>query len=333
MSARGIRNRNPGNIEAGSFTQSCAGYAGPEPEGRFATFISMALGLLALMRLLKAYRTAHGLATVRGIINRWAPPKENVTSAYVDAVSRELGAEPDEHLPDTPDVYRDLARAIAHHENGADAAQIAGADYEDAVSLFTGATSVPRAAPAPTPPKEEKPMLPVIAAAIPALMEMAPALIRVFGSGGQVSERNAQAAEIVANVAKNVAGTDTVEGAINALRSSPELLQAFQKGVQDRWFELTEIGGGIEKAREAAVKAQADKPPYMNPALWVSGALLPLVYLVVARVLFSTPETFNNEIKVLVITAVITGVLGAITGFWLGSSMSSRSKDDILARR
>jgi hypothetical protein len=127
---RGIRNRNPGNIVVSGWTQRQDGYTGPEPEGRFATFKTMEHGLAALMKLLVVYRESHGLTTVRGIIDRWAPPTENNTSAYVLAVSRALFVDPDETLPDAADTYVALAHAIAAHECGRDAAAAAIGDWD-----------------------------------------------------------------------------------------------------------------------------------------------------------------------------------------------------------
>ena len=43
---------------------------------------------------LLTYQRQHGLDTVKGILNRWAPPSENDTGAYVQTVSRALGLRP-----------------------------------------------------------------------------------------------------------------------------------------------------------------------------------------------------------------------------------------------
>jgi cytochrome bd-type quinol oxidase subunit 1 len=56
----------------------------------------------------------------------------------------------------------------------------------------------------------------------------------------------------------------------------------------------------------------------------VTAALLPLVYIVVWKVLTGN---FSPEVQSMVIGAVVSGVLSAITGFWLGSSASSQRKD------
>jgi hypothetical protein len=120
---RGVRNNNPGNIDrtAKPWQGEDRSAEARAREHRFAVFTSPENGFRAIARTLLTYRSKYGLRTVRGIINRWAPPTENVTTAYVGAVSRALHVE-----PDTPVDIRDravmfhLVKAIARHENGAD---------------------------------------------------------------------------------------------------------------------------------------------------------------------------------------------------------------------
>ncbi len=175
-------------------------------------------------------------------------------------------------------------------------------------------------------------MVPFVAAALPALINAAPALIRLFGKGDQ-SEKNAKAAETVAAIAKEITSQPTVEGAVNAIESDPAQAQAFSQAVESRWYELTgeSGGGGIAGARKADAAAQAGGKPWQSPALWISLALLPLVYLVVAAVLFG--EGWTNDIRAMVVSSIISLVLGSVTGFFLGTSYGSQRKTDLLAER
>lgn len=113
---RGVRNNNPGNIEAGA--DRWDGQTGSD--GRFATFDTPEAGIRALAKTLITYQEKHGLNTVEGIVNRWAPPKENNTGAYVRAVADAIGLEPTTplNLRDASTLQK-LAGAIIHHENGA----------------------------------------------------------------------------------------------------------------------------------------------------------------------------------------------------------------------
>jgi hypothetical protein len=112
---RGLRNNNPGNIEAGA--DRWEGQTGSD--GRFATFQTPEAGIRALARTLLTYQDKHGLNTVEGIIGRWAPPSDNKTKAYVQAVADAIGFEPTTPLNlKDPKVLQSLTRAIIMRENG-----------------------------------------------------------------------------------------------------------------------------------------------------------------------------------------------------------------------
>lgn len=119
---RGIRNNNPGNIDRTS--DRWVGMAADQSgDPRFVVFTEMKWGVRAIAVLMHTYRDKYGLNTVRGIISKWAPSRENNTGAYVAAVSSVLGVSPD----DTIDIDDDstmfaLVRAIIAHENGRAAA-------------------------------------------------------------------------------------------------------------------------------------------------------------------------------------------------------------------
>ena len=92
---RGYRNRNPGNIEhqpANRWQGLADPPIEPPPAGggapRFARFVSHEYGIRALAMLLTTYQDRHGLRTIRGIVARWAPGRENDTEAYIAAVAR-----------------------------------------------------------------------------------------------------------------------------------------------------------------------------------------------------------------------------------------------------
>lgn len=130
--SRGYRNRNPGNIDFVPANQ-WQGQTGlgddwlPAAQRRFAAFVSHEYGIRALAALLTTYQDRHGLRTIRGIVDRWAPPTENVTSAYVQHVSTLTGRGPDDVLDlHTHADLRPLVVAIITHELG-------GQPYPDSV--------------------------------------------------------------------------------------------------------------------------------------------------------------------------------------------------------
>jgi len=110
---RGIRNHNPGNIRHGSKWQ---GMAAIQTDKSFVQFDSAEWGIRALYKVLLTYRNKHSLDSVAGIIDRWAPPSENDTGAYVESVARRLGVSVNETL--SLDRYPELVAAIIKHENG-----------------------------------------------------------------------------------------------------------------------------------------------------------------------------------------------------------------------
>lgn len=174
-------------------------------------------------------------------------------------------------------------------------------------------------------------MAPFILAAIPSLIQAAPSLIRIFGNGEQ-SEKNAKAAEHVAQIAREITNTDTTEAAVHAIQSDPVMQQTFAGAVEEKWYQITGEagGGGIDGARKFDISSQNSKP-WMSPALWVAGALIPLVYIVVSAVMFGSEWTM--EVKAMVVSSIISLVLGSITGFFLGTSYGSQKKTQMLVGR
>lgn len=118
MVARGIRNNNPGNIEYNPGVP-WQGLDNPPSDGRFCRFKTAPYGIRALCRVLITYQDKHDVRTVRKIINRWAPPNENNTDSYVNAVSGAVGVTPDHKLNVHDfDTLSKLVQAIIRHENG-----------------------------------------------------------------------------------------------------------------------------------------------------------------------------------------------------------------------
>lgn len=113
---RGVRNNNPGNLEASS-SNPWVGQTGSD--GRFAKFETPEHGIRALGRNLLSYQR-QGIDTVSDIINRWAPPSDNNdTAAYIKSVCAQLGVKADQPLDaSNPDTLQALCAAIIKHENG-----------------------------------------------------------------------------------------------------------------------------------------------------------------------------------------------------------------------
>lgn len=128
-SVRAVRNNNPGNIEKG---QPWQGLMAQEQmneeqraETRFCVFRAPKWGFRAMAVTLITYydkrKAADGsrIDTIAEAIERWAPPVENATGAYISAVDRAHPRQAHEvfNFHDYDDLAP-LVKAIATHECG-----------------------------------------------------------------------------------------------------------------------------------------------------------------------------------------------------------------------
>jgi len=117
--ARGERNNNPGNIRISASTWQGKIPVASNTDGSFEQFDTVQNGIRALGKLLLNYSSKYGLRTVRGLIKRYAPPIENVTDSYINAVAAAMGVSPDEPLElRASETLFQLSKAIIKHENG-----------------------------------------------------------------------------------------------------------------------------------------------------------------------------------------------------------------------
>jgi hypothetical protein len=117
-SPRGIRNNNPGNIRWGDDWKGLVPVA-QRTDKSFCQFVKPEYGIRAMVIVLRNYQRKHGLNTISGIINRWAPTNENDTQSYINSVAKATGVTPDQRI-DTNDsrFMMKLLQAIIQHENG-----------------------------------------------------------------------------------------------------------------------------------------------------------------------------------------------------------------------
>jgi muramidase (phage lysozyme) len=172
--------------------------------------------------------------------------------------------------------------------------------------------------------------LPFIAAVLPSLVAAVPDLIRIFGNSPR-AEANAKAAEIVVNAAKVATGSVNEQDLVEKLDSKdPLVIEQVREAVKNVWYEISVDTGGIQAAREASIKSEGF---WKQPAFWVTLLLMPLVYLVVVTVLgLVGPGQFSVEIQIMVVSSIVSGLLAAISGFWLGTSWSSARKTELAGK-
>ena len=94
MLPRGIRNNNPLNIRRSK--DQWQGLRAQQTDASFCQFETLEYGWRAAFYLLtRTYYHKYRLYTIRMIINKWAPPNENLTATYIENVSRLTGIAPD----------------------------------------------------------------------------------------------------------------------------------------------------------------------------------------------------------------------------------------------
>ena len=115
MMARGIRNYNPGNIRIVPGV-NWVGEASVQTDPSFVVFKDPVYGIRAIVRIMRSYKRG-GITTLAAAIDRWAPPNENNSQAYVGAVCAGCGVSADA-VVDLDSIMPLLVKAIVLHENG-----------------------------------------------------------------------------------------------------------------------------------------------------------------------------------------------------------------------
>jgi len=120
-----LRYNNPGAVEFKPWMGAYGATLGPN--GRYAQFETPDQGYSVMGRILDTYQNKHGLNTVSGIVNRWAPADvdNNSTGSYINSVSRRLGIDP--NAPLTQEQRTPLMQAMAAYEAGRAPAPMGGA--------------------------------------------------------------------------------------------------------------------------------------------------------------------------------------------------------------
>ncbi len=126
-SSRGMRNNNPGNLEANGWTSNLPGYKGTD--GRFAIFDTPEHGVAAMDANLQGY-ARKGINTPLAIASTWAPGSEqgNNPGSYGGAIARALGVGLNDKIDmSDPATRAKVESAMALVENGPGGATNPGA--------------------------------------------------------------------------------------------------------------------------------------------------------------------------------------------------------------
>ena len=202
------------------------------------------------------------------------------------------------------------------------------AHYQRALSVLEGGDSAStESATFPESSTGDQNVAPFVAAAIPSLIQAAPALIRIFGSGEQ-TEKNAKAAEVAVEIAKAVTEKPTAEGAVAAMQADPELATTYAKAVAAQWYELAGEagGGGIAGAREADIRVVEKFGGFWrSPSFAALALLLPLAYMIVGSVAgLWGYSAWSDDVRAAISTAVVSLIIGGAAGYYWGAATGSR---------
>lgn len=148
------RNLNPGDLRTLGGTDKWGGQVEVDHAagGPFAIFASRTDGWRALGVCLLAYRNFHGINTIRGLVNRWAPGSDNNdTDAYMATMARIMGVGVDAEI-DLADESTMLkaSHGIALQEGGT-AIQWPIGEQASGIKLALAGLTVPAPVHAPSP--------------------------------------------------------------------------------------------------------------------------------------------------------------------------------------
>lgn len=172
------------------------------------------------------------------------------------------------------------------------------------------------------------PLPAILAAVLPSLFSVIPELVKTYGSGSAMSERNAKGVEILATVAKDAIGAKNEQELAETIDADPQAAQTVREAVKEHWFEIVEAGGGgIDGARKADAAIMQMGGPWWDflrsPSFWALLLLTPLVYLFVGSLigLWGT-ATWSDDVRAGLAGSITSAVIGGAVGYYWGQTTS-----------
>lgn len=185
-----------------------------------------------------------------------------------------------------------------------------------------------------TPSPQENDVPPFALALLPSLMNAVPELVQLFGSNdpATVADKNAKAATIAINVAKDALNARNEQQLQETLDADPQARETVRQAIKDNFWQIQEAGGGgIAGARDANQKmADSGKPLWDNPAFVISLLIMLFPAALCVDIFWLHPDAYDSNTRTQIVTALLV-VLSGVMSFWLGSSMGSAKKDDTIS--
>lgn len=138
---RGVALNNPLNLRNVGITW--VGLTTDQPDADFCKFRSPEYGFRAAFKDFRTCQVIHGIRTIRALIERWAPPSENPTEAYIANVCARTDKTSEEVLDLT--AWADasiVVQAMTVQEQGSFVEYFTWAQLRDG-ALLAGVAGVP----------------------------------------------------------------------------------------------------------------------------------------------------------------------------------------------
>lgn len=194
----------------------------------------------------------------------------------------------------------------------------------------------PEPSPTPTPTQRSTPVDPLSLSSLTMLAfqtitGVLPKVMDLFKGSSTVAARNVEAVKTIVEAAKGAVGAVNEQDLVEKIRTGdPVVLAKVEEGVKSVYYDLEVKLDGVVAARAAF--AQPTTPFYKMAAFWVTILLMIPIYFVTWEVMKDLSPT-NHDLRLMVVTAFVSGALFAIIGFWLGTSISSQRKTELDAAR
>lgn len=178
--------------------------------------------------------------------------------------------------------------------------------------------------PAQPAPKETR-MLPaaLLLNFLPSLIQQIPELVKAFRPGDEKTQKYADTAVKVFDIAKTAVGAVNEQEVIEKLTSDPAAVTAARSAIQAQWFDIQEAGGGgIEGARKQdAIYVTGQAVFWRSPSFIVTCLLVPLVYFIMGAVVGLYGKlNLSAEVTASIITGIVTLIIGGAAGYYYGST-------------
>jgi muramidase (phage lysozyme) len=175
--------------------------------------------------------------------------------------------------------------------------------------------------------------------ALPSLIEAAPSLIRIFGKGER-SEKNAQAAEVVAEIAKKATGETTIEGAVAAIQDDPRAAAQFREDVHLSMDELMGMAQKFNDMEQGNIKAARDynrDEPFFIDTPWLKMKFVQFLSIGFAAYSGWFAQKYwpdlTPELRGAIITLMVIAGWNGVKDYWMGSSSGSDRKTAELMKK